>query len=106
MTRSQSFIDEQREKPQTMDEHGVRTQTDQRMQLDPRIQHLAEEELQRRQDESELAKAKAEIESLRHQLAAAQIGTRWTKVQVIAGLLTVLSGWIVAAALAYAHFIE
>ncbi len=97
---------EWREKLRTKDDSWVREQTNGQLQPNVRKRVAAEEEMARRERESELAKAKQRIAELETELS--ERGTElsnvrsesvWTRWQTIAGWVAAIAGWVAAVAL-------
>lgn len=83
-------LEEWRGKLQAMTDYNLRLQRDPQHQMASWKRHAADEEWQRRQDESDNAKLRAENDSLRDQLALSKTGIRLSLAQVIIGTVSLL----------------
>lgn len=119
MTKEQALA-RRRERLRDMDEDDLRLQRDPQIQPDIRYRHLAEAEWDRRQEEHESARLRAEVDrldtenaalrqenaTLRHQVAEAGSGHGWTKAQVLITAVGTFAAGATATALVYANFIK
>ncbi len=97
MSEEDKRLEEWREKLRTKDESWVREQANRQLQPNVRKREAAEQDLLRRERESELAIAKrriaeleTEISGTRSELSNERSGSVWLRWQTI-------SGWVVAA---------